>query len=319
LPVRSRIVTVCGTPNATRRRSALDDRPLPRKSAREERRARRLAEREADRERTRRRAARPAWQDPTALITGAALVVGLLLFVLLVVRPFSSAALPANVAPTTSDNPYGLVKPTFTIPAAMADGRTLGRVDAPVTMDVWADFQCPYCGQFARTVEPQVITNFVVKGVVRLVAHDFTFLGTGHDPDESVDAAVAARCADRQGRFWDYYMTLFWNQGASENGGAFTRPRLLAMADLLGLDHAAFQTCLDDQSVRAAVIAEKAQGVAAGVSGTPTSFINGTPVQGFKEYPTIAALISAGAPSASPAQSGAGTSPSSSAGPSSSP
>ena len=186
-------------------------------------------------------------------------------------------------------------------------------------MDVWADFQCPFCGQFARTVEPQIIANFVDKGIVKLVAHDFTFLGAGHDPDESVDAAVASRCAEQQGRFWDYYMTLYWNQGATENSGAFARPRLLAMAGLLGLNPTTFQACLDDQSVRAAVIAEKAQGQAAGVSGTPTSFINGTKVQGFKDYPTMAALITAAVPSASPARTGAAGSASPSAGPSTSP
>ena len=297
-----------------RRRITLDRRPPPAKTRREERRARRIADRQADRERTRRKATRPVWQDPTALITAAALVAGLVLVVLLVVRPFSSPA-----APVTSANPFGLVKPDVTIPTAMVNGRTLGKVDAPVTMDVWADFQCPFCGQFARTVEPQIITNFVAKGIVKLVAHDFTFLGTGNDPDESVDAAVAARCADRQGRFWDYYMTLYFNQGTTENGGAFARPRLLAMADLLGLDHAAFEACLDDQSVRAAVISEKAQGVAAGVTGTPTSFINGKPAQGFKDYPTIAALIVAAAPSGAPAGSGAVGSPSPSAGPPTSP
>ena len=247
---------------------------------------------------------------------GGALVVGLLLFVLLVVRPFGGAN-PA--VPASSDNPYGLVKPSVTIPAAAVNGRTLGKVDAPVTIDVWADFQCPFCGQFARTVEPQIIANFVDTGIVNLVAHDFTFLGAGHDPDESVDAAVAARCAEQQGRFWDYYMTLYWNQGATENGGAFARPRLLAMASLLGLNQATFQACLDDQTVRAAVAAEKAQGQAAGVSGTPTSFINGTKVQGFKDYPTMAALITAAVPSASPTRTGAPGSASPSAGPSTSP
>jgi protein-disulfide isomerase len=241
--------------------------------------------------------------------------VGLLVFVLLVVRPFASST---PTSPASSDNPLGLVRPSVTIPAAMVNGRTLGKADAPVTMDVWADFQCPFCGQFARTVEPQIIANFVDKGIVKLVAHDFTFLGTGHDPDESVDAAVAARCAEQQGRFWDFYMTLYWNQGTAENSGAFTRPRLLAMAALLGLDSTTFQTCLDDQTVRASVIAEKAQGGAAGVSGTPTSFINGTKVQGFKDYPTIAALITAAAPSASPGLTSPG-SPSPSAGPSTSP
>jgi protein-disulfide isomerase len=282
----------------------LERRPPAPKTRREERRARRLAERDADRERIRRRATRPAWQDPTILITAAALVLGLALFVLLVVRPGSG-----NGAPSARDNPLGLVRPGVEIPAGLASGRSLGKADAPVTVDVWADFQCPYCGQFAQSVEPQIIRNQVAQGTVRLVAHDFTFIGAGHNPDESTDAAIAARCADRQGRFWDYYETLFWNQGLTENGGAFTRERLLGISDLLGLDHSAFQACLADQSVRTAVVLETADGRTAGVASTPTLFINGTKITGLKDYSTVSALIAAAAPSAAPAGSDGSTSP----------
>ncbi len=125
----------------------------------------------------------------------------------------------------------------------------------------------------------------------------------------STDAAIAARCADRQGRFWDYYEVLFWNQGLTENSGAFTRERLLAMADLLALDHDTFQACLSDQTLRTAVVLETADGRTAGVASTPTLFINGTKVTGLKDYSTVAALIAAAAPSAAPAGSGGSTSP----------
>lgn len=302
LPVLESIVTVTSTRHAADRSTPLDRRPPAPKTRREERRSRRLAERDAERERARRKASRPVWQDPTILISAAALVVGLLLFVLLVVRPGSPSG-----APTSPDNPFGFVRSTVEIPAGLANGRSVGKADAPVTIDVWADFQCPFCGQFAGTVEPQIIKNEVAKGTVRLVAHDFTFIGAGHSPDESTDASVAARCADRQGQFWPYYETLFLNQGATENGGAFNRDRLLGMADLLGLDHATFQSCLADQSLRAAIVTETAAGSAAGVQSTPTLFINGQMVVGLKDYPTMQALIAAAAPSASPAGSGAGT------------
>ncbi|MDP9484093.1 MAG: DsbA family protein [Chloroflexota bacterium] len=277
--------------------SPLDRRPpATAKTRREERRARRLADRDADRERTRRKATRPPWQDPTAIVTVGALVVGLMLVILLVVRPGSGPGQPSD-----SGNPFGLIKPTVSFPANLANGRSVGRADAPVTVDVWADYQCPFCGQFARTVEPQIITDLVTKGTVRLVAHDFSFLGARRDPDESTDAAVAARCADRQGKFWDYYEMLFWNQGTTENSGAFAPPRLLAMADLLGLDRAAFSSCLDDPAMVTAVVTETAAGRQAGVNSTPTMFINGSAVVGLKDYPTMASLIAAAAASASPA------------------
>ncbi len=297
LPSRP-LVPIC------RQETPLDRRPPAPKTRREERRTRRLAERDAERERARRKQSRPAWQDPTLLITGAALIFGLALFVLLVVRPGSSGG------PSSSGNPLGLVKPIVEIPAGLANGRSVGKADAPVAVDVWADYQCPYCGQFARTVEPDIIKNEVAKGTVRLVAHDFTFVGAGYNPDESTDAAVAARCADRQGKFWDYYETLFWNQGETENSGAYTQERLLAMADLLGLDRAAFQTCQADPTLRTAIVTETAQGRAEGVASTPTSFINGKAVVGLKDYATMAALIAAAAPSGAPAGSGASAAPS---------
>ena len=288
--------------------SPLDRRPpASAKTRREERRARRLAERDADRERTRRKATRPPWQDPTALITAGALVVGLVLVILLVVRPGSSSDQPSG-----SGNPSGLIKPDVTFPTALANGRSIGKADAPVTLDVWADFQCPFCGQFARTVEPQIVTNLVTKGTVRLVAHDFSFIGARQDPDESTQAAVAARCADKQGKFWDYYELLFWNQGTTENGGAFAPPRLIAMADLLGLDQAAFSACRSDPTMATAVATETAAGVKAGVTSTPTTFINGSPVVGLKDYAAMASLIEAAAAKASPgAGAPSGSAPSS--------
>lgn len=232
------------------------------------------------------------------------MVIGLLLFVLLVVRPGT------NGKPTSSDNPFGFLKPDYAIPAGLADGRALGKADAPVTMDVWADYQCPYCAQFARTLEPQVIANLVTKGTVRMVAHDFTFIG-----EESIAASVAARCADRQGKFWEFYQMLFWNQGATENGGAYSEDRLLGMADLLKLDRAAFETCQRDQTLRTDITKETAAGQALGIQSTPTSLINGTIVLGLKPYATFAALIESAAASASPAAPSASPSPATSPSP----
>ena len=247
-------------------------------------------------------------------MTAGALVVGLVLVILLVVRPGSSSGQPSD-----SGNPYGLIKPDVTFPANLANGRSIGKADAPVTLEVWADFQCPFCGQLARTVESEIVTNLVTKGTVRIVARDFSFLGAGHDPDESMAAAIAARCADRQGKFWDYYEMLFWNQGTTENSGAFAQSRLVAMADLLGLDEAAFVSCLDDPGIVTEVTTETAAGRAAKVTSTPTTFINGTPVIGVKDYATMASLIGAAAAKASPAAGAPSGSASSSPGASASP
>lgn len=93
----------------------------------------------------------------------------------------------------------------------------LGDPAAPVVMREYGDFQCPSCGAFFRTVEPQLRAEYIDRGLVRLEWHDFAWIGP-----ESRDAANAARCATDQDRFWEYHDLLYRNQ-AGENQGAFSR------------------------------------------------------------------------------------------------
>ena len=191
--------------------------------------------------------------------------------------------------------------PRFTTPPSLAHDRSLGSASAPVTLDVWSDFQCPFCQQFWTTVEPQIVSTYVAPGKVRLVYHDYTFLG-----QESIDAAIAARCADRQGKFWDYHDYLFANQGA-ENSGAFAPSRLTQLAQAVGLDMTAWTACLKDPTVGQAIQQETAAGTAAGVTGTPTIFVDGKQIAGYS-YTAVSAAIDA-ALAAKGASPGAGSSP----------
>ncbi|HEY6057089.1 MAG TPA: thioredoxin domain-containing protein, partial [Candidatus Limnocylindrales bacterium] len=85
-----------------------------------------------------------------ALLTGAALLVGIVIVAI--------AVLSQN-QPRLSDR---LVQPAFDVPAGLADGRTLGKADAPVTLQIWSDFQCPACQVFSTQTEPSVVTTFVI-------------------------------------------------------------------------------------------------------------------------------------------------------------
>ena len=242
------------------------------------------------------------WRTPTVLVTGGSILVGLVILVLVLLRP------------GTGNNAGPVTVPTSSIPAGLASGRTLGSATAPVTIDVWTDYQCPYCGLLARLIEPRLVTEFVVPGTAKIVAHDFSFIGQGRNPDESTDAAVAARSAEKQGKYWEYRDYLYWNQH-NENAGDFVRSRLLAMATALKLDQAAFTTSLDDQTIRSAVAAETAQGSAMGIKQTPTLVINGRIYTGELTYDAIATAVRAAAAeraaggSPSPVPSGASTAP----------
>jgi protein-disulfide isomerase len=259
------------------------------------RRAERIAERRADRDRAR-RGPRPAWRAPIGFVTIAGLVVGALILAVVVLVPRGSSS-------TT-----GIVEPSTVIPADLQDGTALGRADAPVTVDEYVDFQCPYCGQLVRTLQPRIVSDFVATGKVRLVAHDLAFLGQARTPDESTDAAVAAACAARQGKYWPYRDYLFANQLATENSGAFSRDRLEAIAEAVGLDRSAFDRCFDDPAIRAQVAADTNAAFGKGINQTPTLYFNGKAYVGVPTYDQFAALVAQAAGPASPAPSPAASS-----------
>ena len=179
-----------------------------------------------------------------------------------------------------------VVAATTTFDASIPrDGQTLGNPDAPVTVEVWSDYQCPFCKNFSDNVLPQLVNDYVAPGQVRVVYQDFAFLDraielnaagtpTVRDDGESVLAAEAALCAADQGRFWEYHAALFANQ-EGENVGSFTNARLKEIAELVPLDQAQFASCLDSGTYRADVLAMYQEAIAAGVDSTPTVLVNG--------------------------------------------
>lgn len=150
----------------------------------------------------------------------------------------------------------------------------LGNPAAPVAVVEFADFQCPFCGRFYKTTEKSIIDNYVKTGKVKFIYHDFAFLG-----DESSGAAQAARCAGDQGKFWQYHDYLFEHQNG-ENEGAFSNDHLKVFAQQLGLNADAFNGCLDSGKHKQDVENDTALGRKFGVTGTPTTFVNGKAITG---------------------------------------
>jgi len=184
-------------------------------------------------------------------------------------------------------------------PAALpqADGLSLGDPNAPVTIDVFEDFQCPACQRFTENTEPLVIQNLVATGKARYVFHNYPFLdGNSVDSSgESDQAANASMCANEQGKFWEMHSTLYanWN---GENQGAFSSRRLQAMAESLRLDVDAFNSCFSLNKFEAELQADFDLGGLMGVSGTPTVFVNGRRVgqaNSVASYQEIAEAVNA--------------------------
>ncbi len=200
----------------------------------------------------------------------------------------SQSPSPATTAPLVTPPP--IVAPAAFTPTGLANGYALGSADARVTVEVWADYQCPYCARFSTQVEPQIISTYVTAGKVRLVFRDLAFLG-----DESGWAAVAARLAEQQGMFWPYHDYLFANQ-LGENVGSFGVERLQEIAGRVGLDRAAFDAGLELASARdlfAQIQAEsEADATPLGIHATPTVVVDGSPLDG-SDWGTVQAAIDA--------------------------
>ena len=203
--------------------------------------------------------------DPSMSIIKNALGVGAVvlsvgLVVLLLSGSFSGK-------PTASDSftPQAPVAAYFPPPAELAVGRGLGLTTAPVTLEVWTDFQCPACGLWTNgdSLESKLYEKYVKDGKLRIEHRFFAFLG-----EESFTSAVGAVCADKQDKFWAYHAYLFANQ-SGENGGAFSAPRLRILAEAAGLNLTAWDSCIADPAIRAEVEAESAAASAAGINGTP--------------------------------------------------
>ncbi len=173
----------------------------------------------------------------------------------------SSPAGAGSAAPGASGGPVPV------LPATAPE--SVGSATAPVVVEIWADFQCPFCGLFTHGLEPTLLREFVVPGTARLVFRDFAFLGP-----ESLTASVAARCAGQQGAFWSFHDLLFASQNG-ENQGTFSDALMTQMARYLQLDVPAFDTCVKDPSVAAAVEQSRAEGEALGIQGTPSLRIVG--------------------------------------------
>ena len=182
----------------------------------------------------------------------------------------------ARKASAGAANPDPSAHP-YTGPAAppAAPAQTLGRAGAPVTIVEFGDYQCPSCGAFARGTEPALIRKFVDTGVVRLVWRDFPWID-----QQSMAAAVAARAAGLQGKFWPYHDYLFAHQFASERSGLVTGAYLRSVARRLGLNMPMFNRDVAGPALTAAVRADDTFGQQLGVPGTPAFLINGKPFFG---------------------------------------
>ena len=125
-------------------------------------------------------------------------------------------------------------------------------------------------------MEPKLFEEYVKDGTLRIEWRDFPYQG-----QESVDAAVAARAAQAQGKFWEYHDLLYENQ-SSGNSGGYSEENLISLAEEAGLDRRRFEEDLRSARYEETVQADFREGQGLGISGTPTFFINGRVLVGLQ-------------------------------------
>lgn len=161
--------------------------------------------------------------------------------------------------------------------SAADDDPSLGNPEAAVTVIEFSDFQCPFCRRFWVDTLPKIKTNYIDAGKIRFVYRDFPL--SFHESAKI--AAESGECADDQGKFWEMHDAIFREQ---ETQAELSKDNLSAWAKNIGLDMARFNECLNAGTHSAEVDKDFADGQAAGVSGTPTLFINGKIIVGAQPY-----------------------------------
>jgi protein-disulfide isomerase len=176
-------------------------------------------------------------------------------------------------------------------PTTEAPFNVLGREDAPVAIVEFSDLQCPYCAIYALQTFPQVKRAYIDTGKVHYAAISFPLPMHAY----AVPAAVAARCAGEQGKFWQYRDAVFADQAqlASDPFDALARK--------LHLDVAKFRSCRRDIRQDAAVREDLAMARQDGITSTPSFMIGrvvdgelqGDRISGAKSFEEFAAKIDA--------------------------
>jgi protein-disulfide isomerase len=216
-----------------------------------------------------------------AIVAGVALVVGI--------------AIGLLIGRATSDDPqtvlYGLpgaqggespaASPAKPVNVDTSGSPAQGPADARVTMVEFVDFECPFCGRYARDTLPQIRREYGNR--IRYVSRQFPL-------DIHPDAPAAARaavCAQEQGRYWQLHDLLFAHQEA------LGKRDLARYAREAGIEASPFASCLRSPAAQAIVQHDLEDGRRYGVTGTPAFFVDGRLISGAQPYAQFKAALDA--------------------------
>ena len=150
-------------------------------------------------------------------------------------------------------------------------GNILGRADAPVTLSEFADLQCPACAQYATSVLPAIVREYVRTGKVKLEFHGLAFVGP--DSETALRAVIAAGF---QNRLWHVFDLLYRNQGP-ENSGWVSEDLLRSVGNSVpGLQSGTMLDARTSARVTNRIADDQSMANAAGINSTPSFEIGRT-------------------------------------------
>jgi protein-disulfide isomerase len=157
-----------------------------------------------------------------------------------------------------------------------------------------SDFQCPYCKVWHDSTYPMIKRDYIDTGRARLAYVNFPLSNHAH----AQQTAEAAMCAGAQGRFWEMHDALFRTQAAWA-GKANVTSMLDSLAGVAGVERGAWRQCMTRRAMQASVEGDYARALQAGVSSTPSFFINGQLVRGAAPAAEFRRLLDAAVQAAS--------------------
>ena len=166
------------------------------------------------------------------------------------------------------------------------DPLAMGALDAPVTIVMFSDFQCPFCALWTTQTLPELMP-YIDEDEVRVEWRDLAVFG-----DDSRRAAYAGYAAGLQGKYLEFTQTLF-EGGDSPSASALSDDALEELAGDLGLDVDKFNSDRTGEEVEEAVEANFAEGEELGVFSTPAFLVNGRPIIGAQPTETFIEAVEA--------------------------
>ncbi|CAN5738425.1 hypothetical protein BH11PAT2_BH11PAT2_00260 [soil metagenome] len=220
---------------------------------------------------------------PVALIVAAVIIA----FAFIYGRGMGGATVPEGTAKA----------PAVDIAKVTTEGEPfIGDANAPTTVALFFDYQCPFCKQFELAVTPQILENYVKTGKTKIVFKDFQFLG-----NDSLDAAVFGRALweSQPDKFYDWYVAMFNAQDEEGDKGFGTMSTIDTLAKTIpGLDVAKVDALIKAKRPQYEQLASasRAEGAAMGINGTPSIIVGKTLFTGMSPeqfYTGISAALDA--------------------------